>query len=218
MDDIRPYTCILDDCPSPEAMYRLRSDWTKHIEQDHSKSWQCQYCSTPGTVPRLFTTVETLTKHIRNSHADAVSDEHIAAAIHTASGPTPFGVSGCPLCDTTGTSDSNMLFDHIAEHMHAFALQSLPWPDDARSADYFSRNDYFDDESGNLSQHYNVSSMSDRDSEGLPSLEDNTKDAEPGAIFSKPVRGSHKDLPPLVIPNPKDIEPGPYAPIGWTHD
>ncbi|KAK7971498.1 hypothetical protein PG989_016514 [Apiospora arundinis] len=171
MDDIRPYTCFLDDCPSPEILYMLRSDWTKHIENDHRKSWQCLHCSIPGTIPRLFTTIEMLAQHIRASHSDTVLEEHIAAAVSAALRPAPFGVSRCPLCDTTGTSDSEMLFDHIAEHIHAFALQSLPWPDDTQDTDYFSRNEYFDDESIDLSRHYNIASMSDRNSEGLPVLD-----------------------------------------------
>ncbi|KAK6857347.1 protein phosphatase-1 [Apiospora arundinis] len=172
MDDIRPYTCILDDCPSPDTLYMLRSDWTKHIENDHRKSWQCLHCSTPGTVPRLFTTIEMLTQHIRGAHSEVVLEEHIAAVVSASLRPAPFGVSRCPLCDTAGTSDSDALFDHIAEHIHAFALQSLPWPDDIQGTEHFSQNEYFDDESTNFSQHYNVSNMSDRDSNGLPPLED----------------------------------------------
>ncbi|KAK7906508.1 hypothetical protein PG985_016245 [Apiospora marii] len=172
MDDIRPYTCILDDCQSPENLYMLRSDWDMHIQHDHSKSWQCLYCSAPGTIPRLFTTADGLTKHIQDCHADAVSEDQIAAVVVTALRPTPFGVDHCPLCDATGASDSGILFDHIAEHIHSFALQSLPWPDDAQNTKYFSQNDYFGDESGDISQRYNVSSMSERDSEGLPSLKD----------------------------------------------
>ncbi|KAK8092842.1 hypothetical protein PG999_014429 [Apiospora kogelbergensis] len=156
-------------CQSLPLLYQENTHW--------NKSWQCLYCSTPGTVPRLFTTVEILTQHIRNSHADAVSDEHIAAVVRTALRPAPFGISVCPLCDTTGTSDSDMLFDHIAEHIHAFALQSLPCADDERCAKYFLENAYFDDESDNT-QHDNVSGVSDRDSEGLPSLEDFVEDAD----------------------------------------
>ncbi|KAK8004772.1 D-serine dehydratase [Apiospora arundinis] len=176
MDDIRPYTCILDDCSSPETLYMLRSDWTRHIENDHRKSWQCLHCSTPGTVPRLFTTIEMLTQHIRGTHSEVVLEEHIAAVVSASLRPAPFGVSRCPLCDTSGTSDSDILFDHIAEHIHAFALQSLPWPDDIRDPEYFTQNEYFDDESTNFSQHYNISNMSDRDSEGLPSLGDISND------------------------------------------
>lgn len=176
MDDIRPYTCILDDCQSPDNFYMLRSDWDRHIQNDHSKSWQCLYCSAPGTIPRLFTTADRLTQHIRDSHADAASEEHIASAVITALRPTPFGVDRCPLCDATGASDSGILLDHIAEHIHSFALQSLPWPDDVQNAKYFSQNDYFDDESDDISQRYNISSISERDSEGLPSLK-NPSDA-----------------------------------------
>ncbi|KAK8071438.1 hypothetical protein PG997_011641 [Apiospora hydei] len=142
-------------CQTLPLLYQERTQW-----------------NTPGTVPRLFTTVDGLTEHIRASHSDAVSEEHIAAAISAALRPAPFGISRCPLCDATGTSDSDVLFDHIAEHVHSFSLQSLPWPDDVHCGEYFLQNGYFDDNSDNASQQYNVSSFSDRDSEGLPSLGD----------------------------------------------
>ncbi|KAK8099658.1 D-serine dehydratase [Apiospora kogelbergensis] len=204
----KPYTCILDDCPSPEAMYRLRSDWFTHIEHDHRKSWRCLYCSMPGTVPRLFTTVETLTQHIRSYHADAVSDEQIAAAVRTALGPSLFGVSSCPLCNITGTSDSDMLYYHIAEHIHAFSLQSLPWPDDARIADYFSQNNYFDDDSDTMSQRCNVSDLSNKDFQGLPSLEDNARDANvttENREERRPPGKTHQGVFPTTTQNSKPV-------------
>ncbi|KAK2776658.1 hypothetical protein CKAH01_12308 [Colletotrichum kahawae] len=81
------------------------------------------------------------------------------------------------------SKNSPDLLDHIAEHLHNFALRSLPWldndPGDNEAMDpgdpYFNADDYFDQESENDSVQ-DVSVDSDRDSDGLASLSANSSD------------------------------------------
>lgn len=70
--------------------------------------------------------------------------------------PVPHGITTCRLYNTYGPSDSPKLLDHIAEHLHDFALRSLPWPTDGYGDEngtrdlgdpYINADDYFDQES-----------------------------------------------------------------------
>ncbi|KAF6795403.1 DUF2457 domain-containing protein [Colletotrichum sojae] len=85
----------------------------------------------------------------------------------------------CPLCDSTGPPDSPELMDHIAEHIHTFALRSLPWTspsigheeDDKRDLgdNYFDNEDYFDEASDQ--SFIDDLNDSDQNTDGLVSLE-----------------------------------------------
>ncbi len=114
--------------------------------------------------------------HIRSHHSDTISEDQFFTLLADAARPVPSGINRCPLCDSTAPADSDLLFDHIAEHLHSFALRSLPWPRDDfqdrddRGHDYFDHNDYFDHGSEDQSHQYNISNESARDSDDLPSL------------------------------------------------
>ncbi|KAL6352258.1 hypothetical protein LRP88_14463 [Fusarium phalaenopsidis] len=40
-EDICPYTCVVEDCPTPDVYYSTRTALERHIRQDHSPTWQC---------------------------------------------------------------------------------------------------------------------------------------------------------------------------------
>ncbi|KAJ6044395.1 hypothetical protein N7460_005750 [Penicillium canescens] len=47
-----------------------------------------------------------------------------------------YGLTCCPLCNSSGSLDAPELIDHVLQHTHDFALRALPWPkhrDHARS-------------------------------------------------------------------------------------
>ena len=169
MEDIFPYTCIVQDCPKPLVLYANRNDWMTHMCHDHRKCWECLPCSSPGAPPKIYPTVQDLIEHTKYCHRDSVTDDQISTLVAAAIRPAPFGINRCPLCDVTDTADSDALFDHIAEHIHSFALRSLPWPDQAVASgiNYFSHNDYFDDDS---SRQSNILSESGDGRDDLPLL------------------------------------------------
>ncbi|KAK9777057.1 putative C2H2-type domain-containing protein [Seiridium cardinale] len=108
-----------------------------------------------------------------------IGEDQYQTLVKSASSVAPSGINRCPLCNETGTADSEQLLDHIAQHMHGFSLSSLPWPKDPdpekkwQEDEYFAENDYFNEVSGDYSQRSGASARSDRDSYGLASLPSN---------------------------------------------
>ncbi|KAI0144952.1 hypothetical protein BJ166DRAFT_82212 [Pestalotiopsis sp. NC0098] len=201
MADVCPYTCILQECPTPESMYIHQSDWLKHVREGHAQCWECIPCKSPGRVPLVFPSVGDLITHIKDHHNDTIDENQHQTLIESAVAPTPTGLSSCPLCDETGAADSEPLLDHILEHVHEFSLRSLPWPADKiedvenQERDYFDNNDYFGEASQDQSRQYNVSDGSDRSSDGLASLPSN------GSFVANPDSDVAETVPPLEFPN-----------------
>jgi hypothetical protein len=146
------------------------------VRKDHPQCWECIPCKTPGRVPLVFPSVDDLLRHVKQLHNDMIKESQYQTLVESAAAPAPTGISQCPLCDETGAADSEPLLNHIAEHMHEFALRSLPWPrdpdadDNSSYPDYYKNNDYFDEGSDEQSRQYNVSDGSEKSSGGLPSL------------------------------------------------
>ncbi|OTA57630.1 hypothetical protein K449DRAFT_131949 [Hypoxylon sp. EC38] len=206
MDDIEPYTCYIEECPEPDKLYRHQAQWMEHLRDDHPQCWYCLPCSTPLTKPLLFPTIQELICHTKDAHAEAISDDQLPILVSSSRRPKPFGISRCPLCYTTGEADSDYLLTHIAEHIHQFSLQSLPWPDDPSSEDYFCRNPYFGDIFDSSSAS-NGSPQSDRDSDDLPSLLslEYNKTNDPSSDESGTMGGQSHDLTQLSL---KRLAPG----------
>lgn len=210
----------------------------RHVEKEHQQCWQCPPCTVPGKAPRVFPTVDGLISHLADAHCDTIGEAQHSTIVANAARPVPSGTSSCPLCDSTGSADSSELLDHIAEHIHSFALRSLPWAKDESHGtddndsnsgdddDYFDDDKYFDQGSEDHSQQDNVFTDSERDSGGLASLPSNTTDparASPSVApsvagseaLSYPGRTSpHSDSFEITFPdgiNPTDL-PEPVHP------
>ncbi|KAH0530799.1 hypothetical protein TsFJ059_005383 [Trichoderma semiorbis] len=242
MTDIAPYTCIIDDCPTPDRLFVTRAEWDQHTRNDHQKCWQCLPCTTVGKAPLVFPSVEAFMEHIRVVHSSTINEEQYSTLIPESAIPVPAGISCCPLCNSNGPADSPVLLNHIAEHLHSFALRSLPWPgreflhtnldeqddddddpDDLDDGDhdaysYFLYNDYFDQGSEVASRQYNLTSGSNRDSDGLPSLHSSQASERPETPSDK---GSEvaddtsqtPDYDPMVEPG----EPQPIIEASQDH-
>ncbi|RFU31053.1 hypothetical protein B7463_g5277, partial [Scytalidium lignicola] len=101
--DLCPYTCILDNCPTPYKLFVTEKEWNEHFMNAHPPRWRY--------------------------HTDDVSDDELTdvlseSVIHV------MGITKCPLCDSDGPPDSPELVEHVLEHIHDFSLRSLPWPTD----------------------------------------------------------------------------------------
>ncbi|KAM5364018.1 hypothetical protein ACJA88_013286 [Fusarium oxysporum] len=125
-EDIRPYTCIFDGCPSPDVYYSSRSMLEQHFRQDHPPVWVCPLCD-EGSV---YSTMTGMMDHLHNTHPQAIGED--ISAIISSSAQTKMGVTSCPLCEVKGDADSPELIDHVLEHVHDFSLRSLPWPKSSR--------------------------------------------------------------------------------------
>lgn len=147
----------------------------------------------------IFPSVEIFLRHLRETHSGSVNEEQYSTVVTEAARPIPSGICRCPLCDSTGPADSTDLLDHIAEHLHNFALRSLPWPDDEPGDNDtrdpgdpdFKADDYFDQESDNESAQ-DVSIDSDRDSDGLASLSANSYHGD--SVHGVPTEASPTDI------------------------
>lgn len=122
-NDICPYTCILDNCPTPYKLFVTEKEWHEHFMNDHPPKFQCPYCDSTS-----FSSLAGIVSHLQldhpNSSDDELADALAESAVHI------MGVTKCPLCDSEDSPDSPELIEHILEHVHDFSLRSLPWPKD----------------------------------------------------------------------------------------
>lgn len=124
--DVCPYTCYLNDCPRRQVLYITRESWMDHVDKEHpcAPYWECFACDTA----EKFHTFETFTSHVKEHQS--ISESHLPILKDVCYRKTPH-ITSCPLCtwteDQVGNIDPKALFDHVAEHIHAFSLLSLPW-------------------------------------------------------------------------------------------
>jgi hypothetical protein len=148
MQDLQPYTCVLEDCPSPDELYGSRKDWETHMQKIHSADkWICYVCT---QAPQVFDTAAEYETHLLKSatHADTFTEDQLPFLIEDGRTPTMPDFQTCPLCnwserhaefDELPSQQSPIhnlkttnIQDHVAEHLHSFALQALP---DLKEAD-----------------------------------------------------------------------------------
>ncbi|KAF2025169.1 hypothetical protein EK21DRAFT_93497 [Setomelanomma holmii] len=132
-ESIVPYTCILTDCPDPVTLYSDKDSWLQHIFQDHHSEpfWECMFCNSATT----FQTGDELGAHITRQHDRAVSHDDLDDLLSVCYRRTSPTLNTCPLCTVDPGSvlfiDADALLEHVAEHIHGFAMRSLPWAPDS---------------------------------------------------------------------------------------
>ncbi|KAH0593708.1 hypothetical protein MHUMG1_08459 [Metarhizium humberi] len=124
-NDLCPYTCILENCPTPYHLFVTQQEWNDHVMSDHPPQWQCPCC---GGDPPIFKSISGITAHLMSAHLDAAPDS-LEALLQEAE-LNVMGITKCPLCDSEGPQDSPDLVEHVLQHIHDFSLRSLPWPAD----------------------------------------------------------------------------------------
>ncbi|KAI0405909.1 hypothetical protein F4802DRAFT_561183 [Xylaria palmicola] len=124
-NDINPYTCILENCPTPYNLFATHNQWKDHVMNDHPSQWHCPCCE--GDSP-VFKSLTGVINHIMSRHPGALSGnlEDLLSDAET----NVMGITKCPLCDSEGPQDSPELIEHVLQHVHDFSLRSLPWPTD----------------------------------------------------------------------------------------
>jgi hypothetical protein len=122
-EDISPYTCLLEDCPTPFATYVTESDWENHVKNKHPPRRLCPFCQDMSTV---FLSMEAFLEHVQVEHAETVP-ESLMMAVMSHSGVVTIGVTHCPLCDSTGPESDPEFIRHVLNCIHDFSLRSLPW-------------------------------------------------------------------------------------------
>ncbi|KAK6859589.1 hypothetical protein PG995_003225, partial [Apiospora arundinis] len=135
-EDLGPYVCIYADCNTPDVMYLSTDHWKEHLENSHSVyRWICDACWLCSDRPEDFEfdarkdwVVHTLSVH------DGEFEQEDLDELAEASRRSVIPPVSCPLCFENSPPLHPGTDGHIAEHLHAFALQALPWettsPDD----------------------------------------------------------------------------------------
>src|SRR5580700_74428 len=81
MDDLRPYMCIISDCPAGEVMYSHRTGLLEHIASKHmdDKRAQCPFCHLDDIPGGLKLSMPAFIKHIGH-HMEEVAFGVVARA------------------------------------------------------------------------------------------------------------------------------------------
>ncbi|KAK4222783.1 hypothetical protein QBC38DRAFT_460027 [Podospora fimiseda] len=125
IEDLCPYTCIAEQCPTPQLLFASRKAWETHVEKDHPTQWQCALCQEKPILLRLAQHIE---DHITTYHPEELLSSSLSTLISW-SEVQRLGIRSCPLCSSYGPEDSTELVDHVVRHTYEFALRSLPWAD-----------------------------------------------------------------------------------------
>lgn len=134
VQDIIPYSCVIEGCDTPDEMYLTADTLLAHTLEWHSTTcWACDYCAfgvkegKDSTVEeqQLFNSAEEWESHISLAHGDDIPADQrgILAELNKR---RVIGPLSCPLCEfSTGSMDTK-IDDHILQHLHEFALRALP--------------------------------------------------------------------------------------------
>jgi hypothetical protein len=118
---------VLTKCPNPTSLFAEKSAWLDHMFNDHvaSISWVCDICGESDTTESGFT------KHLQGVHHEAIAADQVALFAEMCYKRTAEEIPSCPLCswveDAQEPISSELVLDHVAEHIHEFSLRSLPW-------------------------------------------------------------------------------------------
>lgn len=92
------------------------------------RSWNCLICA-DGIA---YANPSELARHTSENHAEVTADQ-MATLLDASLVPISNNEFPCPLCRPNGAGSSGEApadLNHIAEHIHSFALLSLPWAPD----------------------------------------------------------------------------------------
>lgn len=136
--DLNPYSCIYQDCANSHDLYATREEWTKHIRSQHNEErWVCDDCifESDQDDKFIFDSQELWESHMRSLHS--CPDDRLTLLCDMSKRKL-VELAECPLCKRPCGHSRPDEDDHIAEHLHSWALRALPWdlnPDDEASSD-----------------------------------------------------------------------------------
>ncbi|KLU87651.1 hypothetical protein MAPG_06646 [Magnaporthiopsis poae ATCC 64411] len=125
-NDLIPYMCVFEDCSTPDEMYASTFELTRHTIDAHGNPyWVCEHCPV-GAADGVMESPWEWDAHMKREHPGGFREAELPL-LRDASRQTLIPPVACPLCHTCQGLPSETLDEHIAKHLHAFALLSLPW-------------------------------------------------------------------------------------------
>ncbi|KAK8103236.1 hypothetical protein PG984_016382 [Apiospora sp. TS-2023a] len=167
-EDLCPYVCVYEGCDTPDTMYLSTEQWKAHLAKYHSASrWICDTCWLESNDPSEFEfdAEQAWTDHLAAEHEGEYEEEDLED-LAEASRRSVIPPVSCPLCYENSPPLKPDADSHIAEHLHSFALQALPWETVGTEEDEITRG------SAGSGVRSPLCSISDEESEGLEERED----------------------------------------------
>ncbi|KAH7305787.1 hypothetical protein B0I35DRAFT_108670 [Stachybotrys elegans] len=123
IEDLLPYTCVIEECPAQTPLFSTRKEWEAHVEAEHGVQWRCPLCEENDLI---FETEEGITHHLEAEHQDDVRELTLETLLPW-SEIRRMGIASCPLCSSFGREDSPEIIHHVLRHVYEFSLRALPW-------------------------------------------------------------------------------------------
>jgi hypothetical protein len=149
MQDLEPYVCVFEGCADTKLFFADRATWLSHMKA-HTTRWVCtrpehrSSCTLPSE--------EAFEKHMRENHQGTFTDAQLPLLKSRGRIPASSTFSQCPLCGWKPTDSemkkqilsmgwdelpsdevdrlaSESITRHLAAHLEALAVWSLPWED-----------------------------------------------------------------------------------------
>lgn len=141
--DLDAYICVFDDCTDPYQLYSSSEEWLAHMSSQHRTRW---YCTARDHEPISFETRQQFMDHMERVHPGRFRREQLGFVADTCARALSPTIPNCPFCSETAGN----LEAHVRQHLHYFALQSLPWPEDSTQSTDHTSIDASDDTSEEL--------------------------------------------------------------------
>ncbi|KAG8411750.1 hypothetical protein J3458_003797 [Metarhizium acridum] len=122
-EDLSPYTCFVEECPTPWVLFTTSQEWEEHVNADHPWQWECPLCE---DVDLVYSERSDIVDHFQDKHEDELRNYTLPTLLSW-SKVQRMGVSSCPLCDFKGFEDSTDIIAHVLCHVYDFSLRALPW-------------------------------------------------------------------------------------------
>ena len=129
--DLQPYACTFVECSRADTMFERRSDWFRHETQMHRKEWSCNSLGHNAFQDKML-----FMKHMEKEHGESFSQAQLPSVLALCQRPLETVPSSCHLCHSEDAKDLSpkRLEKHLARHLEALALFSLPRNNEKRGS------------------------------------------------------------------------------------
>ncbi|TVY85465.1 Ankyrin repeat and KH domain-containing protein [Lachnellula suecica] len=147
INDLEPYICLFERCDIGTQSFRSPKEWLNHMK-GHTLQW---YCGISSCQNQIFDRQSKFEDHMKLCHSEVCNSSQLSMFVESMRRPATRIFQHCPLCNyvpeirqhivtelensvTLALEKEKDLHNHIATHLEALALFSLPWQDELGGA------------------------------------------------------------------------------------